>query len=254
MNDFLQSLRNGQADKQRSQKTRKSYDNSYHYTSPRFHTYSGYPGNRNQQMKRQPAHHQNQNQHRNKVSAEGETPTTVLTDAIETLNIHMESLAKNQEFLINAQERAVDMMERQAEAIEEIVRFLHSTTGHSFEKVQAKPEPEDFEHHYSTAEPKEEPVAPPVEKPAQEPVEASKPAAIRRRRKVIKREILDLRVEKDSKLLPREEIMDIINNMREEGATFDEVAKHLIKLGQPTFSGRGEWHAQTIHRLCNKKK
>jgi len=27
----------------------------------------------------------------------------------------------------------------------------------------------------------------------------------------------------------------------------------LIELGQPTFSGRGEWHAQTIHRLCNKK-
>jgi len=47
--------------------------------------------------------------------------------------------------------------------------------------------------------------------------------------------------------------MDIIESMRKEGATFDQVAKRLVDLGQPTFSGRGEWHAQTIHRLCSKK-
>lgn len=47
--------------------------------------------------------------------------------------------------------------------------------------------------------------------------------------------------------------MDIIHTMRAEGATFDMVASRLVELGQPTFSGRGEWHAQTIHRLCNKK-
>jgi len=47
--------------------------------------------------------------------------------------------------------------------------------------------------------------------------------------------------------------MDIIQSMRAKGDTFDMVAKRLVELGQPTFSGRGEWHAQTIHRLCNKK-
>ena len=57
----------------------------------------------------------------------------------------------------------------------------------------------------------------------------------------------------DQKLLGREEIMDIIHTMREEGATFDRIAARLVSLGQPTFSGRGEWHAQTIHRLCSKK-
>lgn len=50
--------------------------------------------------------------------------------------------------------------------------------------------------------------------------------------------------------LSREEIMSIIKKMREQGTTFDRIAKHLTGLGQPTFSGRGEWHAQTIHRLC----
>jgi len=54
-------------------------------------------------------------------------------------------------------------------------------------------------------------------------------------------------------MLPREEVMEIIQSMRSQGKTFDEVAQHLVALGQPTFSGRGEWHAQTIHRLCSKK-
>lgn len=54
-------------------------------------------------------------------------------------------------------------------------------------------------------------------------------------------------------LLPREEVMEIIQSMRAQGKTFDEVAQHLVALGQPTFSGRGDWHAQTIHRLCTRK-
>ncbi|MBF0201770.1 MAG: hypothetical protein HQK66_10760, partial [Desulfamplus sp.] len=53
-------------------------------------------------------------------------------------------------------------------------------------------------------------------------------------------------------ILSRDEIMSIINGMRKNGATFDQVALHLVELKQPTFSGRGEWHAQTIHRLCSK--
>ncbi|MBF0199973.1 MAG: hypothetical protein HQK66_01440 [Desulfamplus sp.] len=55
-----------------------------------------------------------------------------------------------------------------------------------------------------------------------------------------------------SDILSREEIMSIISSMRKSGATFDQVAQHLVELKQPTFSGRGEWHAQTIHRLCRK--
>jgi len=55
-------------------------------------------------------------------------------------------------------------------------------------------------------------------------------------------------------LLPREEVMHIIESMREKGATFDQVATYLVSIHQPTFSGRGEWHAQTVHRLCNRKK
>ena len=55
-------------------------------------------------------------------------------------------------------------------------------------------------------------------------------------------------------ILSREEVMHIIETMRQKGATFDQVATYLVSINQPTFSGRGEWHAQTVHRLCNRKK
>ncbi|MBU1342746.1 MAG: hypothetical protein KKE44_11110 [Proteobacteria bacterium] len=48
----------------------------------------------------------------------------------------------------------------------------------------------------------------------------------------------------------KDEILTIIRTMRKEDATFAIIADYLKDKGIPTFSGRGEWHAQTIHRLC----
>ncbi len=48
----------------------------------------------------------------------------------------------------------------------------------------------------------------------------------------------------------KDEIMSMIQEMRTNGATFSMIADDLKQKGIPTFSGRGEWHAQTIHRLC----
>lgn len=48
----------------------------------------------------------------------------------------------------------------------------------------------------------------------------------------------------------KDDILSIIRNMRNQGATFSIIADYLQEKGMPTFSGRGEWHAQTIHRLC----
>lgn len=103
MNDFLQSLRNGQAEKQRTPKTRKNSDNSYHYTSgPRYNSYGGggYQNNRNQPMKRSQAPHPG-----NQIPVDEGSNNALLADAIETLGAHIETLAKNQEYLINAQEK-----------------------------------------------------------------------------------------------------------------------------------------------------
>jgi hypothetical protein len=56
----------------------------------------------------------------------------------------------------------------------------------------------------------------------------------------------------DASRLTKTEVVDIIQEMRNSRCTFGEIAEELKKRGIPTFSGRGEWHAQTIHRLCRK--
>jgi len=48
------------------------------------------------------------------------------------------------------------------------------------------------------------------------------------------------------------EVTQLIQAMREKRCTFGEIAAELKARAIPTFSGRGEWHAQTIHRLCRK--
>jgi hypothetical protein len=48
----------------------------------------------------------------------------------------------------------------------------------------------------------------------------------------------------------KDDIISTINRMRDQGATFSTIAEYLRDKGIPTFSGRGQWHAQTIHRLC----
>ncbi|MCP3922087.1 MAG: hypothetical protein GY714_05815 [Desulfobacterales bacterium] len=50
----------------------------------------------------------------------------------------------------------------------------------------------------------------------------------------------------------KDDVMKIITDMRESGATYDQIAMHLTEKNLPTFSGRGSWHAQTIHRLYQK--
>jgi len=48
----------------------------------------------------------------------------------------------------------------------------------------------------------------------------------------------------------KDEILSLIRTMRKKKATFSAIADYLKEKGIPTFSGRGEWHAQTVHRLC----
>jgi len=52
----------------------------------------------------------------------------------------------------------------------------------------------------------------------------------------------------------RENVLDTIFGMRDQGATYTEIASHLDSESIPTFSGKGKWHAQTIHRLCQERQ
>ena len=49
--------------------------------------------------------------------------------------------------------------------------------------------------------------------------------------------------------MTREKIIQIIHEMYDAGSTYNEIAQYLENKNIPTFSGRGKWHAQTIHRL-----
>lgn len=48
----------------------------------------------------------------------------------------------------------------------------------------------------------------------------------------------------------RRVVLDKIMELRDKGATYNEIADFLTNNNYTTFSGRGRWHAQTIHRLC----
>lgn len=56
--------------------------------------------------------------------------------------------------------------------------------------------------------------------------------------------------ENDSPRSTHEEIRKIALELREQGKTYKEIAQHLDDKKIPTFSGKGGWHAPTIHKLC----
>lgn len=52
------------------------------------------------------------------------------------------------------------------------------------------------------------------------------------------------------KILPeKKKILEMIQKLRLENTTYEEISDYLNQQKVPTFSGRGRWHAQTIHRL-----
>ncbi len=50
----------------------------------------------------------------------------------------------------------------------------------------------------------------------------------------------------------KKKTLDLIQSMRKDGMSYEKVANYLDSNKIPTFSGRGKWRGQTIHRLCNK--
>jgi hypothetical protein len=52
----------------------------------------------------------------------------------------------------------------------------------------------------------------------------------------------------------RKKILKIIYKLWKGGATYKEIANHLNEHNVTTFSGKGKWHAQSIHRHCVEVK
>lgn len=59
------------------------------------------------------------------------------------------------------------------------------------------------------------------------------------------------RDETSSNQSSKDKIIKTMKKMRKKGWTYEEIATSFNAEKVPTFSKRGNWHAQTIHRLCN---
>ncbi len=285
MNDFLQNLRGNQKDNRAAAKTRRGFDNSQqqHYNNPpaHFHSNNSYQNSRMGNGKR-PMRNNPQGQ-----ACDSSQPVMISSDVVENITALVETMVKNQEFLGAAQERLAAAEERKAEFLAEIAEYLRVIAVPALQDEE-RFEEERYVREERVEETFDEPGYACVEEAEAEvevPEVAETPAPVKKRRgrkpkavklaeekaaaleartekpKVIKRtKAQKLKAAQKSEpkksnarkeLLSRDEVLHIVNGMREKGATFDQVAQHLVELGQPTFSGRGEWHAQTVHRLCN---
>jgi hypothetical protein len=47
----------------------------------------------------------------------------------------------------------------------------------------------------------------------------------------------------------RQKIIRMIRNMRDNGSTYSQIARHLEEKNVATFSGKGKWHPQTVQKI-----
>ncbi len=206
MNDFLQSIRNGNFSKDsrpryNQQKPRRNYDNN-----------SNGNGNYNKG-----------NNNDRKFHGKAESPLN--NETLKSIKNALETIAANQTGAMEIATRRADAEERKAAAFE----FIASTFG---DFVPAQPEKQETVAAVVKAE---------VENIIEEPItEVSERAPVK-----------SYEISKNANTeMNKDEVLSMILSMRNDGSTYNEIASHLVTLDLPTFSGRGKWHAQTIHRLC----
>jgi hypothetical protein len=56
---------------------------------------------------------------------------------------------------------------------------------------------------------------------------------------------------KENQSVSREELIEMINNMRDQKYSYEKVAQELETRSIPTPSGRGKWRGQTVSKLLN---
>ena len=204
MNDFLQSIRNGNFSKDNrprynQQKPRRNYDNGN--------------GNYNRG-------NTNERKFRNK------NESSLNDETLKSIKNALESIALNQTSAIEIAARRAEAEERKAAAFE----FIASNFG---DFTPAQPEKVETVATIVKSE---------IERVHEEPEEILAEKAPLKSYEIFKNT--------PSNEMNKDEVLSMILSMRNDGSTYNEIASHLVSLDLPTFSGRGQWHAQTIHRLC----
>jgi len=252
MNDFLQSIRNQSKDKryQHNNQSRRPYDNngngsngsnssnasnasnaSHHHNQQNHH-------NNQQQQYQNNVHRNNDNQNNNYRNNDrnndnrryNQRPRNDFGQKDESLGLIkelLETMVAQQGQAMEIYERRAIAEERKAEAIEEIASIISSLAGAEFPAIDKVVSGID-----AVAREFEDEMDFNDEEAMEEDLDQEEPPAAE---------------------LSKDEIINLIHKMRAEGSTYNDVAAHLTGMGLPTFSGRGKWHAQTIHRLCQQE-
>lgn len=145
-----------------------------------------------------------------------------MDETLTTIKETLTTILSNQESGITFAERRAIAEERKADAFEFIAHHIGKLTGNLYS-------------------PKHQPD---VDRP--EPQGEGEIMEARTSRPVIQDDMDD----DNTSDMTKDDILELIITMRNDGSTYNEIATHLVDLNLPTFSGRGKWHAQTIHRLC----
>lgn len=177
-----------------------------------------YDGNQNVLYDRRASREPRRNAQRDR-DRDTEQSVNVPYDMMESIKDLLENIVENQE-------RQIITETRKADALDRLVEVLSNLPGGvPTEKVQAD---------------NENPVESAVESAVDSAAEPAVEPPVKKRKRVSRK--------KDD---PRRlRVMEIIESMRQENATYHEIAMQLEEEDLPTFSGRGKWHAQTVHRLC----
>jgi len=213
MNDFLHSLRSNK-DK-RFDRSRRNYDSPSYRSNDRMN---------NSDKRRKGPYRPQQNE-----QAQAYAAINKLLPTIKTL---LESQTEDRKKLIEAEER-------KAAAMESIASFLKQLLGGGTDALPVLESIESFCKNdacepvgeESSLEPEDaglqaddQGVDTEEEKPA---VEAGQPTSAH-----------------------RDELVSMIQALREQGFSYEKIARHFEEKQIPTISGRGKWRGQAVSKLC----
>lgn len=159
------------------------------------------------------------------VATAVETLSTTLTENLPVIKTILEGISENQKMLAQAEDRRARAEERKADILENIFEYAKQWLG-------GKPDLSGLEAIRINAQESKDLDISPKTADSPESSEGNQPP--------------------DVQSPPREEVLAKIRNLRDNGSTYDQIAKQLEMEAIPTFSRKGNWRGQTVHRLYQK--
>jgi hypothetical protein len=212
MNDFLHSLRSNK-DK-RFDRNRRNYDSPGYRPNDRMNT---------SDRKRKGSYRSQQNEQAQAYAA--------INKLLPTIKSLLETLNDDRKKLIEAEER-------KASAMEAIAVFLKQLSGLTGDALPVLESIESFCEN-DTCEPVQEEAALVRE---DDGIQTEK-----------KREFSEERASDAAngspKPVQRDELVTMIVGLREQGFSYEKIARHLEENQIPTISGRGRWRGQAVSKL-----